>query len=271
MDGEFRNAIDALLKEVDHLLWESYAASLSGSFTGLRTRLIFPTDINDKGERVVRVSEQEARFTFVAQLEKSIFLYSPEKPTSFKYTQKGRGQRSAETDVGVYSPDGKPILNCEFKAKGITRLAINLEKIRKDIEKLLKETVDGVWFHTLESVKCRTMTELCSLFSAQIFEVHSKLKNRGDTVQRKTLTFHICALKHQFAIQKTLLFDPANVSEALLKQHFDFKCEIQDGTLKSFSANGWQVIRPRGVGAIIGKWPGDETDEQIEQALRELS
>jgi antitoxin (DNA-binding transcriptional repressor) of toxin-antitoxin stability system len=26
-----------------------------------------------------------------------------------------------------------------------------------------------------------------------------------------------------------------------------------------------------GVGAIIGKWPGDETDEQIETALRRLS
>jgi hypothetical protein len=29
--------------------------------------------------------------------------------------------------------------------------------------------------------------------------------------------------------------------------------------------------RPFGLQAIIGKWPGDETDEQIEQALRELS
>jgi hypothetical protein len=27
----------------------------------------------------------------------------------------------------------------------------------------------------------------------------------------------------------------------------------------------------RGVAAIMGQWPGDETDEKIEQALRELS
>jgi hypothetical protein len=36
-----------------------------------------------------------------------------------------------------------------------------------------------------------------------------------------------------------------------------------------------QVIREqshkKGIGAIMGKWPGDETDEQIERALRDLS
>ena len=29
--------------------------------------------------------------------------------------------------------------------------------------------------------------------------------------------------------------------------------------------------RPWGIAAIFGKWPDDETDEQIEQALKELS
>ena len=166
MEGEFRKAFDAILTEVDHLLWESYAASLSGSFTGMRTRLLFPTEIK-KGKTEVRVSEQEARFILVGQLEKSRFFYTPEKPTSSKYRFKddreGGGRRSAETDVGIYSPEGIPLLNCEFKAKGITRSAKKLEKIHKDVKKLLTEDVDGVWFHTLESVKSRTLngTVLC--------------------------------------------------------------------------------------------------------------
>lgn len=35
---------------------------------------------------------------------------------------------------------------------------------------------------------------------------------------------------------------------------------------------GW-MIRPRrgGVAAIVGKWPGDETDAEVEEALREMS
>jgi hypothetical protein len=27
----------------------------------------------------------------------------------------------------------------------------------------------------------------------------------------------------------------------------------------------------KGIGAIMGKWPGDESDEEIERALREIS
>ena len=30
------------------------------------------------------------------------------------------------------------------------------------------------------------------------------------------------------------------------------------------------TIIKRGIGQIIGKWPGDETDDEIDQALKEL-
>lgn len=49
-------------------------------------------------------------------------------------------------------------------------------------------------------------------------------------------------------------------------------------TIPEPSSNGVSIERAmrrqgrrRGVAGIIGRWPGDETDEQIEQALRELS
>jgi len=34
---------------------------------------------------------------------------------------------------------------------------------------------------------------------------------------------------------------------------------------------GLSTTPPGGVGAIIGKWPGDETDEEVAAALAELS
>lgn len=31
-----------------------------------------------------------------------------------------------------------------------------------------------------------------------------------------------------------------------------------------------QPAKPTGIAAIMGKWPGDETDEQIDQAMKEM-
>ena len=144
--------------------------------------LVFPkkrAKKGGKGDPVTRVSEQESKIIATEWLRCEDYPFSIETPTLKRFrfsvnesgaesdtpsgdkeseedsaneesegdTDDGDGQ-SARTDVTIYQHNGKnlfPLLNIELKA-----LQPKWEAFRKDLEKLLRENVEGMWFHTLE-------------------------------------------------------------------------------------------------------------------------
>ncbi len=110
---------------------------------------VFPKkrNLNDEGNPVIRVSEQESKVVAGIWLRHHHKPFSVETPTTEAYSQKGETDQSALTDITVYKDDGvSRLLNIELKA-----LQPGEEAFRKDLEKLLREKVEGMWFHTLES------------------------------------------------------------------------------------------------------------------------
>ena len=130
-------------KQVDIELWNAYHQRQN--ITG---RLVFPRYRN--GE--IRASEQEARFVFIEVMcRETAFRYSVETPTSNLYKFTGRTKESARTDMTLFDAQGSPICNIEFKSKGISLDAKEKSKIGKDLQKLIREPLQGLWFHLLES------------------------------------------------------------------------------------------------------------------------
>lgn len=126
--------------------------SLYQSYAGKRyagTTMIFP---RTRHSASMRVSEQEFRQAFILamvswQKARKNFVFSIETPTSQRYSFSGKGTRSALTDLTLYNKSNQEkILNIEFKS-GNARFS----SVRKDIEKLLRESTSGGFFQLFES------------------------------------------------------------------------------------------------------------------------
>lgn len=240
--------ISETCKRADTLLWDAYARSSScqpgGSGTG---RLVFPRYRNGS----VRVSEQEARFAFVEALCQRPLRYSVEVPTSKLYTFKGKTLLSAQTDLQVHDVDESGICNVEFKAKGIPPdrdncPICNVKDIRspdretcpicKDLQKLMREPVQGVWFHLLKSVNNSTIKRLLKRMRERIGKVQKKF---GKDIEARVLTIHICMLRHRFSLQKDVLL-PIDDAELCRELYIDL-CVSRDELTKKRDLNGWNI------------------------------
>ncbi|MFC1524420.1 hypothetical protein ACFL6N_06475 [Thermodesulfobacteriota bacterium] len=109
---------------------------------------------------------------------------------------------SAQTDLAIHDEKGLRICNVEFKSKGVSIAADKHFPIYKDLQKLLREQVWGVWFHLLESVDNSTINKLLNVMTEQACKV---LQNHRDDIDSRGLTIHICVLKHGFSIQRDLI------------------------------------------------------------------
>jgi len=120
------------------------------------SKLIFPSKGKDgKKTDEIRISEQEARFLFCRELEKSRknyknYYYSVETPTLYQYSFSGVKKTSAMTDLTIHEKENdeyKRLVNVEFKAHNPDK-----DHIKKDIEKLVTEDVDNkLWFHLFKN------------------------------------------------------------------------------------------------------------------------
>ena len=167
---------DQLAKDLgDHIKESLVAMWAARDLTTVPTdHLVFPKKrVKEGGKRkiVTRVSEQESKIVATQWLSCESHPFSIETPTMerFRFTPTGNDDeteppnrvdasegesddgdgQSARTDITVYRHNGKdlqPFLNIELKA-----LQPDWGKFRKDLEKLLRENVEGMWFHTLEA------------------------------------------------------------------------------------------------------------------------
>jgi hypothetical protein len=146
---EVHPEISAACGRADEGLWAAFARSRGREIDASQTgKLLFPV-YRGGG---LRVSEQEARFAFVEALATGPLTYSVETPTSKMYQFTGKSPLSAQTDLAIHDEAGARICNVEFKAKGVSPSAEKHFPIYKDLQKLMREPLWGLWFHLLERV-----------------------------------------------------------------------------------------------------------------------
>ena len=148
-----------------------------------RPKLIFP----NRRDRTKRVSEQESKILITQLLENHGYYYSIETPTDEEYTQTGQRSRSARVDVTVYgeSDDEERHVNIELKSR-----TPGVESFRKDFEKLLREKVAGLWFHTLKDANDGTWQTIEDNMGKAF-----RLLGKEISGSKHTIAFCFCVLK----------------------------------------------------------------------------
>ncbi|MCI5150173.1 MAG: hypothetical protein D3916_12435 [Candidatus Electrothrix sp. MAN1_4] len=228
--------ISAACRRADTLLWAAFMRSqqddVSGSPTG---KLVFPKYRDGS----LRVSEQEARFAFVEALCSGPLLYSVEAPTSKGYQFTGDSECSAQTDLAILDATMAHICNVEFKAKGVSSTAKEHSPISKDVQKLLREPLWGLWFHLLEGVDSSTINKFLIVITKEIEHVRSKFAD----IEAPGLTIHICVLRHGFSVQRDVVFAGGEMPDAEeLRQMLQLDVQVsRSELLTERDLNGWDV------------------------------
>ena len=219
----------------DKLLWDAYART-GGSQPDIRDEghLIFPPYRNKNG---TRVSEQEARFAFVNALCRGQLRYSVEVPTTKCYSFSEGGSRSASTDLQVHGPNEIGICNVEFKAKGVSPSARDNSSIYKDVQKLLREPIWGLWFHLLKSINRSSIKNFLDV----IVEKIGKTQREFDDVEAPGLTIHICVLQPSFSLRKNILL-PVDEAELAKQLYVDPQVSANESKEEKI-LNGWKLER----------------------------
>jgi hypothetical protein len=231
-------AVRELCWSADDCLWDAYDRSIfdDGRARNL-CRLIFPRYSDQRGGKL-RVSEQEARFAFAEALSATQFEYSVETPTVEGYQLTGSKPLSAQTDLTVYEPHGDALLNAEFKSKGVSPAAKSSFPIAKDVQKLLREPVTGLWFHLFERINRTSIGNLTNVLASHMVSTLGEFVRESYS---KTIYVHICVLEHGFSIHRPLVLESCDVAlDALLGQlHVEYK--VSRGELESVAnENGWR-------------------------------
>ena len=235
-------------KRADIGLWDAHAKSVQGQF-GVHGagHLVFPQYRGKRGGSL-RVSEQEARFAFVEALCQGSLLYSVEVPTGKVYQFTGKTPLSAQTDLVIHDASGIPFCNVEFKAKGVSPSAQKHFPIYKDLQKLLREPLWGLWFHLLESINNSTINDLLAVMGKQIKEVQHGF---GEDVETPGLTLHVCVLRHGFSLQKDVLLPgDGALTDDELRRHLHVDLHVSRSQLVyTHNLNGWVLHRYGGESA----------------------
>ena len=224
--------ISEACRRADTILWDAYARSGNSQPSGPGIgRLVFPRYRDGS----VRVSEQEARFAFVEALCQGPLRYSVEVPTTKLYKSEGKTPPSSRTDIQVREMDGVGICNVEFKAHGVSPSAKDKSKIYKDVRKLLREPVWGLWFHLLEGVDNSTINKFLDVMTKQLGEVQHDF---GKDIQTPGLTLHVCVLRHGFSLQKDMPLLPSTE----LGRHLRVDLHVSRSKLiEKRNLNGWDL------------------------------
>lgn len=228
------SAVKKLCRETDRRLWNAHHRREVGSLSEKPfSRLVFPAYANGK----IRVSEQEARFAFVESVLESNFFYSVETPTSEKYRFSGEKRISAQTDFALHDEESTRILNVEFK-KGTDFGNENGITVHKDVQKLLRESMPGMWFHLVESVDSKTLEKVLDRLSSE-FSKGLRMSELSLDGECKVMLFHICVLRQGFSIHKKVNFSQYSNSH---EDEFAFSYKVSRMQFQgSDKLNQWDI------------------------------
>ena len=238
MEQKVNNDVLALCKKTDSMLWGSFDSATNMTCPNTEiSHLVFPANSAESGN-VIRVSEQEARFAFVEAIVSSDYAYSAETPTSKLYLFSGESETSAQTDLSLYDNNITSILGIEFKSQGFSLERDDRSGITKDIQKLLREPCDGLWFHVLGSTNNSTITNLFEVFKSDLLDMYKEYK---DDIDDKVIIFHICVLKQGFSVYKMFEVNERSFTSSNLENFFKFDYCVSKGKEKTVNNNGWNV------------------------------
>jgi hypothetical protein len=181
-----------------------------------------------------RVSEQESKILITQWLQQHGHHYSVETPTTEAYQQSGTYELSARIDVTVYTSRDAALraLNIELKAGTSSD-----KNFSKDFEKLIREGVPGLWFHTLTTTgpsTWRTIEDrICRAFEAVL--EHSLGRTH-------TVYFAFCVLEQRQLIEFTLDFAQ--------DWHAELRTSIREATGHSSPARSPSRKAPRSVSDV---------------------
>lgn len=215
-----------LNKRISENLW--HMANESGQPSNLSPYVIFPLKRDEK--KTVRISEQEARIVCCNLLASQKTYYSVETPTKKRYVQKGKKPEgiSAQTDLTIFGFEGQcfhRLVNIEFKAHNPTP-----ENIRKDIEKLVREGIQGNWFHLLENTDGGTFKALFRKFEDSF---HNNSHDYHNTLI--SIIFCFCVLEKQKAYMRHFFYEP------LKDNYSELVTRFFDGSQSSIDKN-WRLL-----------------------------
>ena len=250
-DAATQEWLRELCRRADEVLWSSYRFALEVPGAPW-PRVMFPR----KGQ-VRRVSEQEARFAFVAALlaesGSEPWAFAAEVPTrlSYRFAHRGSGEKAqkALTDLALYRHGhDEPALAVEFKAGGRSGKSEIDENIRKDVAKILAEQPDALWFHVVRSASGATLEGLLRALDEAISRLSSA--NRlsdylaaGKTVEprAKKIAFHICVLNPGVtaSIHSVLDYVPGKPKP----DFFTIDVVATRDSLEIAEGTGWDVFR----------------------------
>lgn len=221
MEASLKQFIEEMTRHIASHLGSLYDRKAPSPGT---PHLIFPKTRQEE----VRVSEQESKILICRYLDNTPLLHSVETPTLETYVQKGKTGQSARTDVTLYDgPNGEPrrLLNIELKAHNCT-----VESIRKDLEKLIREDTDGVWFHTLERADRGTFASLLPKFEAAFQTLRTHYAS-----SKHDYVFAFCTLSPNYLLSRTLTFSGNPDQDAI-------EIESAFGGRKADVLAGWNVL-----------------------------
>ena len=198
---------------------------------GLSPRLVLP----QRRSGAIRISEQEARILYCSTLNTVNYYYSIETPTEEVYQQTGLTPVSASSDLSLYIDSGedfKKVANVEFKAHNV-----NMEQIRKDIEKLIKEGITGNWFHTLKNIDSATLPSLFEKFKQSFEKCSHLIKNE------LSIVFCFCIIEKEWSCIKHFYYDQAkgNIRD-YVEDFFRLDYSVKSDKIEIKNKNAWNLI-----------------------------
>ena len=146
----------------------------------------------------------------------------------------------ASFDLSLYHPSGDDLLNVEFKSGGVSLKAKSKSRIWKDIEKLIKDPGDGMWFHLLKAVNNSTINNVLGTLNRDLTDL---FKYVDTTENSKQLIIHICVLQHTFSLHKVLDLKEPKFQNGNFANFFNFEYWVSHDNLKKIVLNnGWDCL-----------------------------
>jgi hypothetical protein len=224
-------AFQQILREVAVQLC-GLGTELSAELPSSAPSLVFPAKRPRKsGAAGVRVSEAEARTLFAIALSQRSVPFAIEVPTGQQYSFKGATPMSARIDLVAYGPLGdstgalRRSLGIEFKAHNPPP-----ESIGKDLEKLMREGHDGLWFHVLHNIDSVTLDVLLAKFRRGLEDLAS-----ARAACRAKLTIALVVLGKRLFLFRTV--DSQQDWSCALRLGY----VVRRGRVEVRDVNGWSI------------------------------